>query len=64
MRVKNPATGQIGSVVRGPYRKWGCDWIDVVFPNDLGEPGQYSRAYNPQNLKVLTSEEEGGDAGR
>lgn len=56
MRVKNPATGQIGSVVRGPYRKWGQDWVDVVFPNDLGEPGRYSRAYNPQNLEVLEGE--------
>lgn len=55
MRVRNPATGQIGSVVRGPYRKWGQDWVDVVFPNDFGEPGRYSRAYNPKNLDWMES---------
>lgn len=51
--VRNPATGQTGSVVRGPYRKWNTDWVDVVFPNDFGEPGRYSRAYQPQTLEWL-----------
>lgn len=61
MRVQNPATGQIGSVVRGPYRKYGTEWYDVVFPNDFGEPGRYSRRYELRNLEVLpesTTEED------
>lgn len=44
-RVKNRATGEIGSVVRGPYRKFRTDWVDVLFTNDFGEPGRYSRRY-------------------
>lgn len=53
MRVKNPATGLTGSVVRGPYRRYNQEWYDVVFPNDMGEPGQYSRAYQLNQLEVL-----------
>jgi hypothetical protein len=45
MIVRITTTGQIGSVVRGPYRKYGRDWYDVVTRNDFGEPGRYSRAY-------------------
>lgn len=41
--VRNRATGRVGVVVRGPYRKHGQMWVDVVFPNDFGEPGRYSQ---------------------
>jgi hypothetical protein len=54
MRVRNPATGRIGSVVRGPYRKFNTEWYDVVFPNDFGEPGQYSQRCELRCLEILT----------
>lgn len=53
MKVRNPATGRIGSVVRGPYRKFKTEWYDVVFPNDFGEPGQYSQRMELRNLEVI-----------
>jgi len=52
VRVKNPATGRIGSVVRGPYRKFNTEWYDIVFPNDLGEPGQYSQRYKVSRVQT------------
>lgn len=53
MRVRNPATGRIGSVVRGPYQKFATEWYDVVFTNDLGEPGLYSQRCELRCLEVL-----------
>lgn len=52
MRVRNPATGRIGLVVRGPYQKYNQEWYDIVFPNDFGEPGQYSSRHGA--IEVLT----------
>ena len=56
MIVRNPATGRLGSVVRGPYRKYGTEWYDVVFPNDLGEPGQYSQRCELRNLEIVSDD--------
>lgn len=57
MKVRNPATGRIGFVVRGPYRKFNTEWYDVLFPNDFGEPGRYSNRYELRCLEILSDDD-------
>lgn len=42
--VRTPI-GRTAEIIRGPYRKYGQEYYDVVQPNDFGEPGLYSNRY-------------------
>lgn len=51
--ARNRHTGRQGTVCRGPYRKYGRDWYDVVCPNDFGEPGRYSNRWPADATEIL-----------
>lgn len=53
MTVRILTTGQVGSVVKGPYKRYGQEWYDVVTCNDFGEPGAYSRAYQTRHCIII-----------
>jgi hypothetical protein len=53
-RVRNLSTGEVGTVVRGPYTKYRAEWFDVVFPNpETGTGGRYSRRVEARNVEPV-----------
>lgn len=52
-RVRYLTTGEVFPVVRGPFRKFGDTWYDVIRPNQFGEPGQYSSRIPARNCEPV-----------